>query len=389
MQSGVGLGRRARKNRQRAGDRRRFIKRSTARRPPFARRSPRAASCVRERLLAEGKNEKAAEIYDAVRKAEVPKQRILEATRGAIVARGTQGIPLLVEQLKSPTRSGFRLALPSPASFRGAEVAEALSAELAGATPERASLIVVALGDRGDATLPPAVLRAARYGDKQVRMAAIAGRRAIGRCVHRARAAGDCHRCRRRIVASREGGARRAAWREGERGIGRSPAHGERQIAGRTDRTRRPTADRSSSRVGEGARSIPTQTIRTCRADALGATVGPQGFAVLVSQVSSAKNAADAEHGRAGTASRLHPHARSRGDRGRTGRGDAERIDGDQSEPVASSRRDGWPEGVGNDCRGREGRRRGTAGRGTRVLGEWMTVDAAPVLLDIYERFLR
>ena len=47
-----------------------------------------------ERLLAEGKNDAAAEIYDEVRKADVPKQRILEATRGAILARGEQGIPL-------------------------------------------------------------------------------------------------------------------------------------------------------------------------------------------------------------------------------------------------------------------------------------------------------
>ena len=43
----------------------------------------------------------AVEIYDEVRQADVPKQKILEATRGAILARKSDGIPLLIEQLSS------------------------------------------------------------------------------------------------------------------------------------------------------------------------------------------------------------------------------------------------------------------------------------------------
>ena len=56
---------------------------------PVKVRSAVAEGCVlcAERLLAEGKAAEAVEIYDEVRKADVPRQRILEATRGAILAR--------------------------------------------------------------------------------------------------------------------------------------------------------------------------------------------------------------------------------------------------------------------------------------------------------------
>ena len=54
-----------------------------------------------EQLLAQDKDAEAAKLYDEARAAEVPTQRKLEATRGAILARGDAGIPLLLEQLRS------------------------------------------------------------------------------------------------------------------------------------------------------------------------------------------------------------------------------------------------------------------------------------------------
>ncbi len=53
-------------------------------------RSAVAEGCIlcAERLTSEGKSGEAAALYDAVRKADVPKQRRVEATRGAILARG-------------------------------------------------------------------------------------------------------------------------------------------------------------------------------------------------------------------------------------------------------------------------------------------------------------
>jgi HEAT repeat protein len=128
-----------------------------------------------ERMLAEGNADTAVAIYDVIRSStDLPKQRVLEATRGAIVARGADGIQLLVEQLKSHDKATFQIALMSARELAaGSEVAKALAGELAGAPPERAAAIVVAIGDRDEKVLPPAVLQAARTGDARVRRAAI------------------------------------------------------------------------------------------------------------------------------------------------------------------------------------------------------------------------
>ncbi len=64
-----------------------------------------------EKLLTDDKSAEAAALYDKVREADVPKQRVVEATRGAILARQDSGVPLLVEQLRSDDNVMFRLGL--------------------------------------------------------------------------------------------------------------------------------------------------------------------------------------------------------------------------------------------------------------------------------------
>ncbi|HEU0037760.1 MAG TPA: HEAT repeat domain-containing protein, partial [Verrucomicrobiae bacterium] len=68
-----------------------------------ATRSGMAQGCIlcAEHFLAEKKFAKATKLYDAVRQTDLPKQRILEATRGAILARQSEGLPLLLETLRS------------------------------------------------------------------------------------------------------------------------------------------------------------------------------------------------------------------------------------------------------------------------------------------------
>ena len=135
-----------------------------------------AEGCVlgAERLLAGGNRDEAIAVYDQVRKAEVPRQNVLEATRGAILARQSDGIALLIEQLKSSDKSFFQIGLSTARELPGSEVSPALSAELVGASPERASLLLQVLADRGDKTVLPAVLQAALSGPKEVRLAALA-----------------------------------------------------------------------------------------------------------------------------------------------------------------------------------------------------------------------
>jgi HEAT repeat protein len=143
-------------------------------------RSAVAEGCVlcAERLLADGKSAEAVAIYDEVRAADVPQQRIIEATRGAILARDQEGIPLLIGLFSSPDKKMFQLALGTVREFPGGEVDKALAAELVRATPERAALMIQAMADRPDTVDLLAVLKAAEQGPQQVRLSAIA---ALGR----------------------------------------------------------------------------------------------------------------------------------------------------------------------------------------------------------------
>ena len=136
-----------------------------------------AEGCIltAERFLADGNRDEAVRLYDTVRKADVPKQKVLEATRGAILARGgAAGAALLVEQLKSTDNALFGIGLRTARELPGPEATDAVAAEMAQAASDRQALLLVALADRGDPKALPAVLKAAKAGATHVRMAAMA-----------------------------------------------------------------------------------------------------------------------------------------------------------------------------------------------------------------------
>ena len=143
-------------------------------------RSAVAEGCVlcAERSLLEGNATLAIAIYDDVRKAEVPMQRIVEATRGAIVLRKQDGIPLLIENLRSTEKVLFQVALKAARELSGREVDTALAAELAHAAPDRAALVIHAMADRKETVALPAIVKASGAGPKLVRLSAI---NALGR----------------------------------------------------------------------------------------------------------------------------------------------------------------------------------------------------------------
>ena len=145
-------------------------------------RSAVAEGCVlcAERLYVEGHLVAAVEIYDQVRTADVPMQRIIEATRGAILARGQDGLPLLIGLFQSKNNKMFQLALGTVREFPGSDVDKALAAELAGMTSGQASLMIQAMADRPDTVVLASVLKAAESGDKQVRLSAIDALRRVG-----------------------------------------------------------------------------------------------------------------------------------------------------------------------------------------------------------------
>ena len=147
---------------------------------PVAARPAVAEACVvaAERLLAAGDAAGATAVYDLVRNADVPRQRILEATRGAILARSAEGVPLLVEQLRSAETDRFALGLGTARELKVPEVDAALAAEVPRAAAPRAALLIEALADRGGPAVLAVIVATATQAPKEPRLAAL---RAIGR----------------------------------------------------------------------------------------------------------------------------------------------------------------------------------------------------------------
>jgi len=147
---------------------------------PESVRSAVAEGCIlcAEHACGARKTADAVRIYTAVAKAPVPTQRILEATRGLILVQGSAGVPLLQEQLQSNEKWRRMLGLRVARELAGPEVTEMLIAELAKASPQRQSLLILALLDRGDKAALSAILQVAKAGEEDVRSVAL---RALGR----------------------------------------------------------------------------------------------------------------------------------------------------------------------------------------------------------------
>lgn len=134
-----------------------------------------AEGCIRcaEKYLAEGKSAPGKKLYDAVCVADVPKQRILDATRGAILARGSAGVPFLVEQLTSADKGRLGIGLRTARELPGRDVTEALAKAMDRLGPDRQPLLLLAIADRRDDAVLPVVAKAAQNGPKEVRVAAV------------------------------------------------------------------------------------------------------------------------------------------------------------------------------------------------------------------------
>lgn len=155
----------------------------------------RAAVLCAANLQAAGKNDAAVALYGVVRAAEVSEQRRAEAIRGTIIAKGAGGIPLLIETLRSPTKRLANMAVSTARDLgRDAAADEPLAAavdaalvkqvELAAAEGAvgRATILIDVLAERNAGGASERVLaalaKAAGAGAKPIRLAAI---EALGR----------------------------------------------------------------------------------------------------------------------------------------------------------------------------------------------------------------
>jgi len=127
-----------------------------------------------EALAAAGKQDDARGIYDRLRSLQgAPHQARTAALRGAILTRGKEGIPLLVEAIRGDDYVLVEAAARTAMELKVPEVTKAVAAEVATLTGDKKILFIQVLGYRGDTKAVPALLAAAKSGDKAVRVAAI------------------------------------------------------------------------------------------------------------------------------------------------------------------------------------------------------------------------
>jgi HEAT repeat protein len=133
-----------------------------------------------ETAVAEGRKQQAIEIYDQLRKLDDPHQVRGGAVRGAILARGSEGVAVMREYLSSDSYIMFSAACQAALEIPGAEVTKALVAGLNGLPTDNKILVIWTLGKRGDAAAIPALSAAAKSGEKSVRIAAVKAMPQVG-----------------------------------------------------------------------------------------------------------------------------------------------------------------------------------------------------------------
>jgi HEAT repeat protein len=133
-----------------------------------------------EALAAEGNRDVAIEIYDQLRKSDAPHQVRGGAVRGAILARGSKGVEVMREYLRSDSYIMFSAACQTALEMPGEEVTRALTSVLNNLPADNKILVIWTLGKRGDPAAVPALSAAAGTGDKSVRVAAIKAMPQIG-----------------------------------------------------------------------------------------------------------------------------------------------------------------------------------------------------------------
>jgi HEAT repeat protein len=351
---------------------------------PAGVRSAVAEGCIlcAERLLANGKTKEATELYDEVRKADLPKPRILEATRGAILARKADGVPLLVEQLKSNDKGLFYIGLTTARELPGPEVADALAKELVGTTPERAALLLDALADRHDAQLPLAVLEAVKSGPKPVRIAAIG---VVGRL-------GDAASLSTLLeIAAASDADLSAAAKSALAGLPGDKVNSE--IAARLPNADGKTLPVLIELVGQRridatpalvkAVDNADPAIRGAALTALGETIGAKDLSVLVEQVVAPKETGDAQVAQQALRAacvRMPEREQCAAQLAAALPRASLAAKANLLETLGAMGGAKALETIGNAVKGGDESLQDT---GSRLLGEWMTADAAPVLLDL------
>ncbi|WP_413432220.1 HEAT repeat domain-containing protein [Crateriforma spongiae] len=135
---------------------------------------------VAENAMTQDQADAAAQIYDSVAAADVPPQRKIEAIRGSILSRGSDGVDRLIEALKSDDRAKQGIALTTVRELSGDGATDALVNAIEKVDASRRALLITGLAERGDNDAQDALIRQSESEDLAVRLAAIEGLQRIG-----------------------------------------------------------------------------------------------------------------------------------------------------------------------------------------------------------------
>jgi HEAT repeat protein len=133
-----------------------------------------------ELFAAEGRKSAALRIYDHLRTLTVSHQVRTAALRGAILLREEKGYALLLYNLRSDDFALCAAAARISQELPGSELTRLMAGDFPKLKPDSQILLAQTLGKRGDPAALPALLQAARSGDKQVRIAAIRAAAELG-----------------------------------------------------------------------------------------------------------------------------------------------------------------------------------------------------------------
>ena len=136
---------------------------------------------VGQRLVRAGNAQAAIDVFDLLQGAEVSKPCRIGALQNAILARGAEGVDLMVEQLKSSDSDCFQTGLAVSRVLPGKGATKGLTDSLdTEASPGRQVLLILATRDRGDKLALPAVLAELKSNSPAVQLAAIEAIGALG-----------------------------------------------------------------------------------------------------------------------------------------------------------------------------------------------------------------
>lgn len=260
-------------------------------------RSGAAEGCIlcAEKLLEQSKPAEAALLYQAVREAAVPKQRLLEATRGFILTRQAGSLALLKEGLLTKDRRAFAMALTTARELDGSDVSKILAETFRQAAPARQPLILMALADRKDPSVLPVVLQAVKEGNGSMQLAAVNMLRQLGdvSCVPVLLDA-----------AVNEDAALAAAAKNALAGLSGDGVNAAlaKRLSGAQGKLRHVLIALAGLRRVEGVAAILKKasldddaSIRAASLEALGLTIGPKDLPFLIKRVVKPKDKADAQ----------------------------------------------------------------------------------------------